>query len=936
MLQKLKNFCVFFSFVFCFSQELPPINNYTPLAYNAGNQNWSVSQSDQKHIYVANNFGLLEYNGAFWKTYASPNGSTIRAVKAVADRIYTGCYMEFGFWKKDSYGDLKYESLKPKLKTPMIEDEEFWNILHLDKWVLFQSLQRIYVYNTQDESFNIIKSESTRARIFLSDGVVYFQQLNKGIFKIENGHQVLVSADPVFKNNIIIGLFENKKNKLILTEKSGFYILANDTISKWDVPINKELSNISLYSSLQLKDKSFILGTISDGIFHVDVDGNVIERINQKKGLYDNTVHAIFEDVESNIWLALNNGISVINLISPFNEYIDKIGKLGVVYAAANFQDYLYLGTNQGLFYKQKNSDQDFKIIENTNGQVWFLKEINNTLFCGHNDGTFSVEKDKASLISEFPGAWGIKKIPNNNALLIQGNYKGLSVFNKVNNQWVFRNIISGFEISSRFFEFTTNNDLIVNHEFKGLFRLSFDKDFTKVTKVVEKPLMGSGASLVKYKDTILYTSNNGVFKYYEGAKEFKRDSLFSALFFSYDEKPIGIIVPDPKKNLLWGFTDKNIISVAPNKFNGSSEGRKIAVPSFFSRGIGVQGFENITPIEKDKYLIGISNGYLILDLNKLKTNTYNVELTHIYNKSGDSTALNKVELNNKKNEFNFKDNNLYFEFSVPNYDKYAEVSYQYQLEGFSNTWSEWSTAPEVSFENLPFGNYVFNVRAKVGNSLTKKTATFSFHIKRPWYFSNVAIFLYLLFIGISGFIIHRLYRRYYHKQQQLLLKESRKKLKRKKNKAEKKLVLIKNEKLHQDIESKSRELAISTMSIIKKNEFLNTIKSQLEESTSSTQINRVIKTIDKNINNEDDWKFFEDAFNNADTEFLKKTKQIHPDLKPNDLRLCAYLRLNLSSKEIAPLLNISVRSVEVKRYRLRKKLDLPHESNLTDYILNL
>jgi AraC family chitin signaling transcriptional activator len=80
----------------------------------------------------------------------------------------------------------------------------------------------------------------------------------------------------------------------------------------------------------------------------------------------------------------------------------------------------------------------------------------------------------------------------------------------------------------------------------------------------------------------------------------------------------------------------------------------------------------------------------------------------------------------------------------------------------------------------------------------------------------------------------------------------------------------------------------------------------------------------------------FKEAFNNADKKFIKKVKSKHPDLTPNDLRLCAYLRLNLSSKEIAPLLNISHRSVEVKRYRLRKKMNLSHNLNLTNYILEI
>ena len=125
-------------------------------------------------------------------------------------------------------------------------------------------------------------------------------------------------------------------------------------------------------------------------------------------------------------------------------------------------------------------------------------------------------------------------------------------------------------------------------------------------------------------------------------------------------------------------------------------------------------------------------------------------------------------------------------------------------------------------------------------------------------------------------------------------------------------------------------------MSLIKKNEFLSYIKNELLKIDTNNNVKQIIKIINNNINNTDDWKLFEEAFNNADKDFLKKVKDKHPELTPNDLRLCAYLRLNLSSKEIAPLLNISSRSVEVKRYRLRKKMNLPHESSLTNYIIEL
>jgi DNA-binding CsgD family transcriptional regulator len=182
---------------------------------------------------------------------------------------------------------------------------------------------------------------------------------------------------------------------------------------------------------------------------------------------------------------------------------------------------------------------------------------------------------------------------------------------------------------------------------------------------------------------------------------------------------------------------------------------------------------------------------------------------------------------------------------------------------------------------------------------------------------------------------MHNVYKVYYKKQREKLLQKTTQELELKELDNKQQLMRFNNEKLKQDIVTKNRELATSTMSLIKKNDFLNSLKSELINIEGSS-VKNVIKIIDRNLNNNDDWNTFEEAFNNADKDFLKKIKKLHPVLTSNDLRLCAYLRLNLSSKEIAPLLNISPRSVEVKRYRLRKKMDLAHESSLTDYILKI
>lgn len=916
------------------AQELPPIENFTPIDYGAENQNWGISQSTEKNIYVANNGGLLEYNGAVWKLYGSPNGSSIRSVKAIDDLVYTGCYMEFGFWKKNTFGDLTYHSISSTSTLSLLEDEEIWNILEMDDWVLFQSLERIYIYNAIDKSILSVDSHSTKAHMFNFEGTIYFNSIGAGLFKIENGKPVLVSDDARVKSSVISGIFSLNDKPLLVTEKGDFYFLTEGDLVPWKSSFEEEQTSLNIYSSLQLDDGSIVLGTISNGIYHIGVDGKTLLRINQEKGLNNNTVLSIFEDIEHNLWLALDNGISIINIDSPFKEYIDKNGRLGVVYASAIYKGYMYLGTNQGLFYKQIDAESDFEFIGGSQGQVWLLKIIDDTLFCGHNNGTYIIEKGNAKLISDYPGTWDIKPIPNRKNLLLQGNFNGLSVLSKSENKWALRNVVDGFDISSRFFEFTGKNSIVVNREFKGVFKLDLDEDYRQIRKVENEASKGVGASLVTYNGDILYTCDNGIFKYDAIQKKFTTDSLYTSLYYVADDNPVGIFISDELSKRLWCFTTNNIAYASPGKFNAAAIVDKIAIPSYVRKNLGVLGFESLTPLKNDRYLIGISNGYLTIDLKDVISKEYAVRINSISVKANDSD-LKKISKDSTA-LFQNSQNNIFFSYSVPQYDKYTEVNYQYKLNGIYNNWNDFTANANASFENLPFGNYSFKVRAKIGNNYSTNVANYDFRIERPWYLSNLAIFFYVLTNVLIAALIHKFYKRYYRKQQEQLLSVNKKKLKRKKLKAQKKLVQIKNEKLQEEVESKNRELAISTMSIIKKNEFLNAIKDQLKDNIDNPQVKSVIRTIDRNINNSDDWKFFEDAFNNADKDFLKKIKISHPELTANDLRLCAYLRLNLSSKEIAPLLNISVRSVEVKRYRLRKKINLAHESGLVDYIMQI
>jgi len=925
-------FFVAFFFVFNFyGQELPPIHVFTTEDYGGENQNWSISQASNKYIYVANNKGLLEYNGAKWHLYATPNETIMRSVKCINDKVFTGFFRGFGFWKKNNAGFLEFNSIVKNKEIKMYEDEQIWEIIELDGWVLFKSLQRIYLYNLKTTSLKIIEGSNVITKISKVNDVVYFQDLEKGLFKIENGQPSLVSNHVVLKNNKITDIFYKDEKLFFLTQKEGFYFFDKKSLKRWEISANPYLKNKTIYSSKILSNGTIILGTISNGVIYLTETGDLDYQIDQNLGLSNNTVLSVFEDLDKNVWLGLDNGINLINFKSPLKIFVNKKDFLGSIYTSTIYNGYLYLGTNQGLFYKKYNSKNEFSFIEKTQGQVWSLKIIDDTLFCGHDSGTFIVKNNKANLIFDIQGTWGVKKLKNN--LIIQGNYDGLYVLQKEGDTWSLRNKIKGFKNSSRYFIILDNSEIFVNHEYKGVFKLKVDTSYSTVLKIKKDTSVKKGihSSLLKHQNNVFYASKKGVYKYDFEKNAFNLNTIYSKLI---PESVFGSakLISDEYSNKLWSFTAEGLRFLTPGKLSNIPTLEKVPVKKSLIKG--ASGFENIIHLENEKYLIGTINGYLIVDLNKIiSSNNFQININQIFNNKLENPSK-RIYLDREAN-FRYEENNVEFYYSVPYFDKTSDIVYQYKLEGYNSKWSDFTVLNSILFENLPFGDYNFKVRALIVGALSNNVSEFKFSIEKPWFLSNIAILFYALIFLFLVFTWYTLSKRYYNKKQQSLLSDAQKELELKELESSQKIIKLNNDKLRNDIESKNRELATSTMSIIKKNEFLNSIKNELSEGKEKS-LSKVIEIIDKNLNNTDDWKMFQEAFNNADKKFLDKVKDKHQDLTPNDLRLCAYLRLNLSSKEIAPLLNISPRSVEVKRYRLRKKMNLDHNANLTNYILDI
>ncbi|QEC76548.1 ligand-binding sensor domain-containing protein [Mucilaginibacter ginsenosidivorax] len=939
------------------SVGVPYVQNYTKAMYQSGNQNWSITRDEHGIMYFGNAQGLLAFDGKYWQQHHMPNGLIVRSVSADGKgKIYVGAYGEFGYWTDDNKGVLKYNSLinlVPAKYRPI--NEEIWKIYIDGGRIIFQSFGSIYIYSKG--KINVIKTPNPYLFMFKAGNRFFIEQVSVGLFELKDNRLLFVPGSNILGPSGVLSMLPFQKNKFIIgTAQNGLFIYDGQTIKPWANQANDFLKTYQLNNGALIAGKYVAYGTILNGVVVIDTAGNLIQHINKASGLQNNTVLSLYTDSEQNLWAGLDNGIDRIEVNSPLYFYFDKTGKFGTVYSSIIFDNKIYLGTNQGLFYSDwvpENNNKlfqsfDFKLIPGSQGQVWELTMQDGRLLCGHNDGTYQVNGSTITKISTITGGWTTKKFGTDK--LIQGNYTGLAIFRKdALNNWIFDHKVEGFGEPSRYVEQDSKGQIWVSHAYKGIYKLTLSADLKKVTSKVyydsRYGLPGSyNVNVFDLDNRVVFTSDSGFYVY---------DDITDR-FFKYTQlnKKLGTFA-----------TSSKIIKAIGKKYWFINQGRvalaDFSVPGKLSidtnrfsilNGQMVQHYETINRINASTYLISIDDGFVILnDEDALLPNKISIpqvlirQVENITDKvyviSEDGSGLNDIEIP-------YTQNNIRISYSLPYY-KQAKIKFQYYLEGYSRQWSDWTQQSQKEFTNLDQGTYHFKVRAKINDQNVSSITSLTFIILPPWYAGKPAMLFYALLLVLFYYLVRYYYRLKLKRHQlhihQKLQREKEEFLKQEAIANEQHIISIKNEQLQADLAGKSRELANSAMNLVYKNELLQKISEEILHLKDSSgkkladdQLRRIQKVIDEGMNDERDWNIFEKSFNEAHENFFKKLKSDHPDLVPNDLKLCAYLRMNMSSKEMASLLNISLRGVEIRRYRLRKKLNLEHDKNLVEFLIEL
>ena len=935
---RVLNFCLLILFV-CetFSQaddsfnlsKIPLKSHFNSKNYKGSIQNWRFDQDSDGILYVANNEGLLEFDGSQWHKYKVPLSTKVRAVKVDhQNRIFVGGQNQIGYFETTQNG-LEFTSLVDNLRPDLKSFSEIWNIIEINKQIFFNTESKLLVYN--GDEIKELESPGFLLSSFKHRNKLFAQFYEEGLFEYVNGNFEPIGGTKTIPE--LVAVIDKGADDFYFSQTGIIFKSGNSSIPFKDY--SKEFGSTN--SAIKLNNGDYAIGTQNNGLFILNSDFSIKHHFTKINGLSDRTVKSVYEDHFNNLWIALNNGMDYLKMSLPFSLLNEEVGVEGTGYAAHNFNKTIYLGTSNGVFAQnfaqESTTTPKYQFIQGSEGQVYNFSQIDNELILNHHQGAFVIKDNGLDKFHSI-GSWKFIKTTDPN-IILGGDYQGIRYFKRLDGKWNRVNEIPSLTESSRILEFENDSTLWMTHGYKGAYKVQLDNNLelkNNVQHFGKHSGFPSNILISSYmlNGKLIFTSEHGIF-------DFNADSLkFSPnLFF---DKMLGkthvsqLVSTDD--NSIYYIQDQEL-GVLKEESYGEFQ-KETQVFKHINKFIN-DDLQSISILDDQNILVGAKEGFI--HYNPLKdhhiTKDFSVLVRSIeITKSEDSTATITPSLG-KSLELG-SEQNLKISYVSPYFDGFEDLQYSYKLTPLDEDWSKWSPLNEKGYEHLPYGQYTFEVKALNIYGIESKTSSFSFKVLAPWYATQAAKLGYFG-IGVLAFVLIPLIQRRKHKTEtSFITKEKEKELKIKDEEIDK----LHTEKLQTELDLKNDQLASITMQLLKNKEFIKNVQDKigdtLNQGSSSQELKRLIKTIDQELSDNDSWDQFAYHFDQVHGNYLEKLSSSNIRLSPREIKLAAFLRMNMSSKEISKLLNITTRGVELARYRLRKKLNLKREQNLVEFLIDL
>ncbi|MBX7219555.1 MAG: protein kinase [Blastocatellia bacterium] len=727
------------------------IQNYSRDDYDAATQNWVMAQDQRGVMYFGNNDGVLEYDGVQWHLIPVANGSTVRSLARDKDgRMYVGAQNEFGFLAPTPTGALRYQSLSQQLKEDDRQCSDVWNTTATPDGVYFQARNLLYWWDRKQLHLIRPQVEKSTFQYTCRLGDDFFVlEANQGLFRLKGETREPVQGGELFAAKRICAMHQVTPTQVMLaTREDGLFFWDGRSFVPGPAETSRFLVDQQLYKASLLPDGRVAFATKRSGVVIVFPDGRMAEIISKTTGLGDDLVWNVFTDRSGALWVALNNGMARIEAVSPLSFFDERAGLKGSVQAIRRFQKKLYVATALGMFALNPESGaaSGWTPVTGLSSQCWWLEEVGGHLLVAAADGVFEITGTAAKKVVEVTDAFCLTASVRVPGRVYLGLRTGLSQLVLEGQTWKNQGPVEGITGEVRTIVETAEGTLWVGTLFDGVYRVEGQTAPFKVTQFTEKNGLPQAAdnyvNLIQGRAVV--ASKTGVLSFETETGRFDADPALGRVagtgaLFRLQEDQAGNI---------WTNNAQKIILVRQPDGRYVREDRWL---QWLPKG-DIQVFY---PEANGIVWIGSIKGLYRMDTAFPKTYTSEFQALVRRVVAGKDQILFEgtegagVALGP---EVSYGNNRLRFECSAVSFEREKEGnSYQFQLIGVDQDWSDWTREPFKEYTNLWEGGYRLRVRCKNLYGTVTQDAVYAFRIKAPWYRQWWALVGYLvLFSGLS------------------------------------------------------------------------------------------------------------------------------------------------------------------------------------------
>lgn len=932
------------------AQGISFVQHFDKSLYGRGTQTWQVAPLDGHFAYFANQNGVLQFDGGQWTVLPLDNRSDVRSlcIDRGRGRIYAGGINEFGYFEPDHRGVLQYHCLSDSLDGSVRFLGNVWGIHEQDRVLYFQGDDR--VVKLVDGDYSVIPYHDKIDCSSMVNGVLYIGTERGPGMLVGNSFFPLHGAGAL-NGKRVRDILPYRDRVLLVTAYDGLWLYDGHQLERL-LTGQEQLLRDSEVFCVALRGNQVALGTIHRGVILIDLATGGVRHFNEENGLHNNTVLSLAFDDLGNLWAGMDSGIDYIYLNAPFRLLYAAPYNVGAGYTAALGDGVLYLGTNRGLYHTPyplpaDGSRPDLHPVPLSSGQVWNLTHVDGELICLHDRGLFRVEGTRLVRIGTLTGVWSCQPVEGHPGCLWVGTYNGLYLMRRTAaGEWQLVGKVEGLNDSCRLFV-QEDDGVVWNYKNNLCSRFVLSEDLLHLTSERE---YGVGQGLpadshcypLKVRGKVCFATREGLYTYRAAADSIVPcDTLNQALggkmpYLRVEEWCCRLVSLSPNELCLSTPADTGVVRcVFPFK------GQQMEL---------VGQFEQLIPLNDSLLAVPCEEGFALCNLAARSTafkGAVHIRSMHL-TKPGDSLIFSANFCGEKPlGKVRYSQNSVRFDYGVTLDGQDGDVRYRVRLN--RGPWSDYTPLTTKEYSSLFEGHYLFEVCAHFADGSTA-TDALAFDVLPPWYRSWPMLVVDVLLLLLGALALTRWDKRRMRLKKQQAVVEKEREIQRmeqayeeEKARREQQIVRLEKEKLEHDLRHKSQEMANLMINFVRKNEMLSELKSQIlkvasqlkaeNAKESKRQLMAINGMIDANIQSDEVLKRIEEQFDLVHNNFMKHLHERHPDLNDNERMMCAYLKMNLSTKEIAPLLNISVRGVETIRYRLRKKFGLEREESLTEYL---